>query len=394
MYICPRCPAEHLIRTETRQGYFFECPSCQGRAMGLPVVRTVVDNNSIRQVWGAAVRGDALPGVDCPICRKAMDEVGIPADNPHLHLDVCQRCHFLWFDPHEFEKLPPSAEPSPEEDELPEVRQQRALSYGRAFDVESEADGFGGQPPDEAWKWIPAMLNMPVEHGVNPLNSRHWATWIVAGLMVLVFALTAGDLRDYIDRFGYIPLQWLRLGGLTLFTSFFLHAGIFHLVSNAYFLLVFGDNVEDHLGSRRFIALLVAATLVGHLLHSVFDPRYFIPCIGASGGISGVIVFYACQFPHARLGLLARHWWAFRWVHLPAWAWLGIWLVMQAAQAWVQVLGFSPVSALAHLGGGAVGLATWLLFRAGWLDWPRLRSATEASTDEIADMFQRIRDAS
>ncbi|MBP85789.1 MAG: hypothetical protein CMJ64_03585 [Planctomycetaceae bacterium] len=268
------------------------------------------------------------------------------------------------------------------------VREWKALSDQRVLEMKAE-NPFSDESPDEAWQWLPAMLGLPVEHDVDPLQSRPWATWIVGALLVMVALLTFGDLRHYISAFGFVPAEAFRLGGLTLLTSFFLHAGVLHLVGNGCFLLIFGDNVEDHLGSVRFVRLLVAATIAGHVLHAAFDPRSGIPCVGASGGISGVIAFYALQFPHARLGMMWRYYWRIGWQRFPAWAGLLVWLLFQSAVAYGQVLGASSVSALAHLGGAATGLAAWALWRK--FERADLNDGESASTDEISSMFTRIR---
>jgi len=102
---------------------------------------------------------------------------------------------------------------------------------------------------------------------------------------------------------------------MTFLTSFFLHADILHLVGNMYLLLAFGGGVEDYLSRKRFGLLLIAATLAGGLGHTILDPHSNIPLIGASGGISGIITFYALQFPRSRLGFFIQY----RWGTIPVW---------------------------------------------------------------------------
>jgi membrane associated rhomboid family serine protease len=177
---------------------------------------------------------------------------------------------------------------------------------------------------------------------------------------VLVSVLSFSDLRSVVQNWGLIPAQLWRHGGLTLASSFFLHGGIWHLVGNVYFLLVFGDNVEDYLGRWRWLALLVAASLLGDTMHVLFEPRSTMPCVGASGGISGLIVFYALAFPRARLSFMWRYWLYFRWIGMPAWVALVLWLLLQSWGAYAQFMGFSHVSATAHLGGAGVGFLAWL----------------------------------
>jgi membrane associated rhomboid family serine protease len=81
----------------------------------------------------------------------------------------------------------------------------------------------------------------------------------------------------------------------------------------------------------------------------------------ASGGISGIIVFYALTFPRARLSFLLRYFYVrFFWVRLPAWIALVLWIALQTWGAYAQVKGFSNVSALTHLGGAGAGFLAWL----------------------------------
>jgi membrane associated rhomboid family serine protease len=171
-------------------------------------------------------------------------------------------------------------------------------------------------------------------------------------------------LHEIVAQFGLIPAHAMRLHGLTFVTSFFLHAGIIHLLGNMYFLLVFGDNVEDFLGPLRYLALIALAAFIGDLAHIALDPRSQIPCIGASGGIAGVITFYALNFPRVRLAFLMR--WGFvwfRWIRLPAWSVFILWIFFQLIGLWEQKAGMSSVSSSAHLGGAAVGFVGWLLWR-------------------------------
>jgi membrane associated rhomboid family serine protease len=110
--------------------------------------------------------------------------------------------------------------------------------------------------------------------------------------------------------------------------------------------------------------LIFAATLTGDAVHLLAEPASTVPCIGASGGISGVIVFYALQFPHARLGFLFRYGYViFRWIQIPAWVALGLWMLLQSGMVLLQLNGFSNVAATAHLGGAAAGFGFWLAWR-------------------------------
>jgi membrane associated rhomboid family serine protease len=290
--------------------------------------------------------------------------VAIPATADRaLHLDVCTRCQFLWFDPLEFEQLPKQPVGTGQR-ELPDrVRETMAIVDSQRAAARARGAEFGNESPEEAWKWIPALLGLPVEHEVQPVRTLPWLTWGLTAALVAVAALTFGNLHFAVEQFGLVPAEALRFGGLTFLTAFFLHAGPIHLLGNAYFLVVFGDNVEDYLGRLRYVGLLMFATILGGVLHILGDPRSEIPCVGASGGISGIIVYYSLQFPKARLGIVIRYWYIFRWIYFPAYFALICWLLLQGLTAYLQTSGLTNVSALAHLGGAAAGLTAWLVWR-------------------------------
>ncbi|HEY1786996.1 MAG TPA: rhomboid family intramembrane serine protease, partial [Verrucomicrobiae bacterium] len=78
---------------------------------------------------------------------------------------------------------------------------------------------------------------------------------------------------------------------------------------------------------------------------------------------SGVLIFYACQFPRARLGFF---FWFLRqagWIQVPAWAAFVLWFLLQLIVLMEQMAGFSNVSAMAHIGGVTTGLVLWLAWR-------------------------------
>jgi membrane associated rhomboid family serine protease len=320
----------------------------------------------VNDLWLRATHDAVAPGASCAICDRRMAEVPVRTENGDVTLDVCAGCQFVWFDTKELEQLPAVERAPSLRERLPEkAREQIALMQLKTLEAKQHGADFGGEVPEEGWKWIPAMLGLPVEMDDNPTRSWPWMTWALVAAMALTFALTVGNLPAAVAELGLVPARLFRHGGLTLVTSFFLHGGFFHLLGNAYFLLIFGNNVEDDLGRWRYAALIAAAALAGDLCHVLGEPRGMIPCIGASGGISGVIAFYALRFPRARLGFLWRWWFYFRWIYIPAWAAMIVWLLLQGVLVVGQLRGAGQVSALAHLGGFAVGLGAWWLWRAG-----------------------------
>jgi len=366
MTLCPRCNRP-LVRVQRPEGIAFQCPGCQGCAVGVAVLRKIIPHELVKDLWLVARQQQPPRGGRCAICQRGMAEIPVRVDQQTLTLDVCTRCQFVWFDAQELKQLPKVQREPTLNELLPEhLREQLALAELKRHRQRELSVGFSDNAPDEAWMWIPGLLGLPIELDVDPPRSRPWVTWGLVGLMVLTFLMTIGNLRAAVNQFGLVPARFARLGGLTFLTSFFLHAGFFHLLGNAYFLAVFGDQVEDELGRWRYVWLVAAAALVGDVMHILGDPRALTPCVGASGGISGVIAFYALQYPQARLGFMWRIGYYFRWCTMPAWVALLVWLAWQALMAHAQLQGMSAVSALAHLGGFAVGLTVWLLWRTRW----------------------------
>ena len=169
---------------------------------------------------------------------------------------------------------------------------------------------------------------------------------------------------------------------LTLFTSLFLHASPLHLAGNMLYLWIFGDNVEEVLGTARYLIVYLACGVVGALCQIAADPDSLIPTLGASGAIAGIMVAYVIWFPHNRVRVLV-----FRFItEMPAIVVVGFWIAMQVIEGVSSIGSISDsggVAYLAHLGGAATGLLVAFLFkdharhlalmneaREGWFEGP------------------------
>ena len=111
----------------------------------------------------------------------------------------------------------------------------------------------------------------------------------------------------------------------------------------------FGHAVENFLRPLRYLTLIVVAAFIGDLAHIALDPRSQMPCIGASGGIAGVITFYALNFPRMRLAFMMRRGFVwFRWTRLPACFVFVLWILFQIIGTLEQKAGMSFVSSAAR----------------------------------------------
>jgi membrane associated rhomboid family serine protease/Zn-finger nucleic acid-binding protein len=375
---CPNCGAD-LAPAFTDMGYIHSCPRCRGRAVSVAVLRRILGIIFVRNLW---VRARAIRegrGKHCPECGRAMCEVVAAPRRIEVNLDVCVRCQLVWFDAKELDEVHDSWSPSVQSSA--EMREAVAEAQSKLAAISSDRDGGSPssidespQSPSEQWKWVPAFFGMLVEHGNPRLQSVPYVTYAAAAAIVLIFASTWSNLPRFVQDYGFVPADCLRLGGLTFLTGCLLHGNIYQLLVNVYFLLVFGDNVEDDLGHGRFVVLLLLSSLAASITQIAADPWSKAPCLGAAGGISGIVAYYALRFPRARLGLLWPGPFIFvslrtlftaflGWSFLPAIVALFGWIVLQIAISAFTIDGQDQGSGIAYLGGAAVGAAAWILIR-------------------------------
>ena len=195
-----------------------------------------------------------------------------------------------------------------------------------------------------------------------------FVNWLIILTNVLVFVLfelgrTPDELLRLFMAFGVVPGR-LFSGQpealLTLLTNQFLHGGWLHLISNLWALYIFGDNVEDRLGSGRYLAFYLVCGVAASLAQAYLTPSSSLPLIGASGAIAGVLAAYLLFFPTARVITLVPIFLFASFIEIPAVLYLIIWFVLQLFSG-VMSLGVSAadmggVAYWAHIGGFAAGL--------------------------------------
>lgn len=304
----------------------------------------------VNSLWMAARNGGPKKRI-CPSCMHRLTEVPVP--NESFGLDICTGCGFVWFDASEYQWLPKAEPASPKEGNKPlppELAQKMALH--RVEQIRRRANE-SKTCPDETWKYVPALFGIPVEFDDEVTRCTPWATLI---LLVTITVISLFGFAGILTpaQWGLVPADWTRMGGLTFLTSFFLHGGLRHLAGNLYYLFVFGDNVEDFLGRTNFLLLLLLSTLAGGFLYVFLHGGSPVACIGASGGISGILTYYALRFPMHRIGILLFF---YRWLRFPVIAYLLFWI---ALQLFGLMSGKSHVAYSAHIGGMLTGLAWWL----------------------------------
>jgi membrane associated rhomboid family serine protease len=143
----------------------------------------------------------------------------------------------------------------------------------------------------------------------------------------------------------------------------FLHGGWMHIIGNMLYLWIFGNNVEDAMGHRRFIVFYLLCGIAAALAQALPNPSSEVPMIGASGAISGVLGAYLLLYPHARVLVVIPIFFYPYTVRIPAGWVLGFWFLMQVASSLSAPEQQGGVAWSAHIGGFVAGMALIPLFK-------------------------------
>ncbi len=211
----------------------------------------------------------------------------------------------------------------------------------------------------------------------NPTSTRPIVTYVILGLCVVVFlwqlALGPASNEAAVYALGFIPA--VVLGGadfpeqliwipppLTIFTSMFLHGGLLHLGGNLLYLWIFADNIEDRMGSGRFVLFYGLCGIAAALAQAIPDIDSRIPMIGASGAVSGVLGAYIMLFPRARVLVAIPIFVVLYTLRLPAIWVLGVWFLGQLMSSVAVASAGAGIAFRAHVGGFVAGVLLVTLF--------------------------------
>ncbi len=148
-----------------------------------------------------------------------------------------------------------------------------------------------------------------------------------------------------------------------LITSAFLHGNLIHLISNMWALWLFGDNVEDRMGAINFLLFYLISAVAAGIAHIYVNPGSLIPTVGASGAIAGVMGAYFILYPRAKILTLIPIFIIPWFVDIPAFVYLGFWLVIQVMGGTAALAGgAAQIAFWAHVGGFVAGMLLHRLF--------------------------------
>lgn len=202
----------------------------------------------------------------------------------------------------------------------------------------------------------------------NPTERFPFVTLLIIAVTTLVFFYQiklGSGVRELFFEAGLVPsrvsyehgiptkLSWLR-NIPSLFTYMFLHGGWMHFLGNMWMLWIFGDNVEDRFGHRRFLLFYVIAGVSSGIVHWVTNVHSTMPTIGASGAIAGVMGAYMLLFPRARVLTVVPIFIFLHFMEIPAFIFLGFWFLMQLFMG--AIAGGGGIAWWAHIGGFLTGI--------------------------------------
>jgi membrane associated rhomboid family serine protease len=221
------------------------------------------------------------------------------------------------------------------------------------------------------------MIPLRDEHRVS---SMPVVTWAIVGACVAIFfwqaSMDAPEFNRAIFSLGVIPAVLFGHAQLppeiamvppaaTIVTSMFLHGSWMHLAGNILYLWIFGDNIEDRMGTVRFVLFYLACGTVAALAQALPAPESAVPMVGASGAISGVLGAYLLLFPRNRVLVLVPIGFILKVIRMPAVWVLGLWFAIQLVSSLMAPSGEGGVAFRAHLGGFVAGLVLAPLFLLG-----------------------------
>jgi len=196
-------------------------------------------------------------------------------------------------------------------------------------------------------------------------------TLIGINCVIFIFQLMQGSyLGEFNYTYGLVPARYTHHEISTYFSSFeqvfsfisfmFLHGGVWHLLGNMWSLYIFGDNVEDHLGSLRYLGFYLLCGFLSGISHLFLNLNSTAPVIGASGAIAGVMGAYLMLYPRAKILTLFPVFFIPLFFEIYAFLYLGLWFFIQFVNA-TSASG-SSIAWWAHIGGFLSGIILLKLY--------------------------------
>ena len=205
----------------------------------------------------------------------------------------------------------------------------------------------------------------------NPTSGKPIVTYFIIGFCVLIFLLQLSSQSyktgELFYSYGLIPSVlmsnnqlpmdlYVIPAWLTIFTSMFMHGGFMHLIGNMLYMWIFADNIEDGLGTFKFLVFYLLAGVGAAMTQVMIDVNSQVPMVGASGAIGGVLGAYLINHPNAKVLVLIPFGFFSQLIKIKAIYVLGFWFILQFISSG------GGVAYAAHIGGFISGVILILFF--------------------------------
>jgi len=211
----------------------------------------------------------------------------------------------------------------------------------------------------------------------NPTEGRPIVTYFIIALCVLVFLIEISSQSyrtgELFYSYGLIPSVLLGHNQLpqnlyalpaylTIFSSMFMHGGFMHLIGNMLYMWIFADNIEDELGTKKFIFFYLLSGVGAAMAQVLMDTTSQVPMVGASGAIGGVLGAYLINYPNAKVLVLIPFGFFSQLIKIRALYVLGFWFILQFINSSIISSQGGGVAYAAHIGGFVSGIILILFF--------------------------------
>jgi len=320
----------------------------------------------------------------CPRCQSIMDGFNYVYDS-NIFLDKCPTCGGVWADKGEVLKAAIYNKGYPKLEAIGRAMLEEADNVKTAKELSEVADSLT--------QYAYVLPAIPI---ILPVSSENLRSRIPYMNISIIFVNVVAFIYEFIaivhhdkDLTNLVVVPSVIMAGKNLYslvTSVFLHGGGAHLFFNMFFLWLFGNNVEDYLGSFKYLILYLLFGLCGSLLFvatSINTPLASEGALGASGAVSGVMAAYFALFPKSKINVFIFN----RIIATPAFLYIGFFILTQIVfVALKSVTGYEAVGYSAHLG-GIISALIVVFFIKKYRAY-RARKAVDSEDLELQEKFQ------
>ena len=214
------------------------------------------------------------------------------------------------------------------------------------------------------------LIVLPIRTSIRP-RSKPYVNYALIFVNVAVFVLSYWPYHDPVTGMQEFLRTWASQFMLKpvnpqlwqFVTYAFLHSGMMHIIGNMFFLYLFGNNVNDKLGSVSYLCLYLGGAVFAGVGHSLWHTN---PVLGASGAVAAVTGAYLVFFPQTLITVFYWFFYLIGTMELSALYFIGFKLIF-----WDNIIeprfSLAAVAYDAHLAGYVFGAAASLLLLAAGL---------------------------